>query len=174
MPLEEAAARAQTPNNPNASAAASATSDMCMLRGEVMALTANTYKDPDRRPMVDSGATHGITNDRSLLKDIVPVSIKLRGVMAVEHITEKGTYVGIKGAGLKDMLLFENAPRTVVAVKQIRAAYPGKVMMGENIKHVGLDGKETVLGPQADNGWYRAHPYSLWPSIACSGRDAAD
>ena len=125
-----------------------------------MALQANTFKDPDKRPMVDSGATHGMTNDRALLKDIESVSVNLRGVMAMGRISERGTLIGVKGVAFKHTLLFEKAPRTVLAVRQIIDVYPGEVTMGKNLKQKAPDGKITVLGPRTSEGWYRLEAVS--------------
>ena len=78
----------------------------------------NTNKDPDPRPMMmDSGATHGLTNDRARLKDIHTINFKVRGVAGVKSVTETGTYIGCKGGECPGVLLMESAPSDVLAVK---------------------------------------------------------
>ena len=120
-----------------------------------MSFEENTYKDPDERPMMDSGATHGLTNDRSKLINIQKVKFKVRGVVGVRKVTEMGTYVGCKGGTCPGVLLLDTAPRTVLAVRQLRQRFPGDITMGDSAWHQAAGGKKTTLGPVTANGWYR-------------------
>ena len=121
----------------------------------IMLLEENSFKDPDTRAMLDSGATHGLTNNRAKLINIKPTNMKVRGVVGIKKVKEKGTYIGCKGGTIDDVLLLESAPRDIIPVNAIRDKFNGDVILGDKARFYGKDGNKTVLGPITENGWYR-------------------
>ena len=114
-------------------------------------------KDKDKRPILDSGASHCITPYLSDLTNIKTRNHgKLRGVTGTTSINTSGTLTNITGGTIKDVLLLKTASRPLISTKKLLKKFGGYIVLGsQNATHISNEKKHTILGPKDPNGWYR-------------------
>ena len=114
-------------------------------------------KDVDRRPLLDSGATHHVTPFEYILVDIKTTEVgKIRGVAGTVKVSVMGTIHNIPGDNVEGVLLLKRAARTVLSVGKIIQQHEGHMLLGpKQAVHVSPTGKETIIGPRTAEGWYR-------------------
>ena len=114
-------------------------------------------KDKDKRPILDTGASHCITpyiND--LINIICRNHGKLRGVTGITNINKSGTLKNITGGLIHNVLLVTSASRPLISSRELLDQYGGHIILGsKNATHVSTNNTKTILGPKDKNGWYR-------------------
>ena len=115
--------------------------------------------DKNQKPIVDSGASHSVTNKLSELTNVQKVKIRVRGVVSTTFVTRRGTWSGLPGGDLHNVLYMENAPRPLLSVPQLIRQYPGQVGLNttSSIHTSNITGERTTIGPVTNNRWYRVH-----------------
>ena len=114
-------------------------------------------KDVDKRPLLDSGATHHVTPFEYILVDIKTTEVgQIRGVAGTVKVSVMGTIRNIPGDDVSGVLLLKRAARTVLSVGKIIQQHGGHMLLGpKQAVHISPTGEETVVGPRTDEGWYR-------------------
>lgn len=114
-------------------------------------------KDIDKRPLLDSGATHHVTPFEYILVDIQTTKVgQIRGVAGTVKVSVMGTIANIPGDDVKGVLLLKRAARTVLSVGKLIQQHGGHMRLGpREAIHISPNGKETIIGPRTDEGWYR-------------------
>ena len=114
-------------------------------------------KDIDKRPLLDSGATHHVTPFEYILVDIKTTKVgQIRGVAGTVKVSVMGTIANLPGEDVEGVLLLKRAARTVLSVGKLIQQHGGHMLLGpRNATHVSPSGKETIIGPRTDEGWYR-------------------
>ena len=114
-------------------------------------------KDKDKRPILDSGASHHITPYVDDLTNIVTGNYgSMRGVTGSTRITQSGCMTSLPGQPLNGVLVVKTAARPLISVGLLLKQFPGHLILGtENATHYSINGTETILGQRTKIGWYR-------------------
>ena len=130
----------------------------CMCLPEVNQIEYDIHgKDKDRRPILDSGASHCIT---PFVNDLTNTTTrnhgKIRGVTGTTRINVSGTLTSITGGTIDNVLLLKSASRPLISTKKLLKQFGGYVVLGsQNATHISNEKKRTILGPKDSQGWYR-------------------
>ena len=114
-------------------------------------------KDKDRRPLLDSGATHHVTPYQQLLHNRQNTNIsQVRGITGKTAVTLMGTIKAIPGDDIAEVIYMPKATRTVISVAQLMKQHGGMLKLTDtHAVHIGPDTGRTTIGPKTKLGWYR-------------------
>ena len=112
--------------------------------------------DADQRPLLDSGASHHVTNNSHELTNTKTIKAKVRGVNVTQILrTKSGTWSAFEEGSLNGAIHMSNLARSLVSLHKLKKQFPGDVIAGDdNAVHISsIDGSTTILGPLVGFGY---------------------